>query len=49
MKSKNKYIKKSNSKFFSESTKMKTSSNSKNYSYKNINNNPKIREFKLYE
>ncbi len=49
IKSKNLYIKKLNSKFHTESTKMKTSSLSKNYSYNYINNNPKISEFKLYE
>ena len=46
-KQKNKNMRKSASKIFTESTKMKTSSNSKNRFIKNIDTNPKISEFKL--
>ena len=46
-KQKNRNMRKSASKIFTESTKMKTSSHSKNRFIKNIDTNPKISEFKL--
>lgn len=46
-KQKNKNCRKSSSKLFTESTKMKTSSQSKNKFIRNIHINPKISEFKL--
>ena len=49
IRNKSKYIRKSNSKFFTESTKMKTSSHSKKISYISINTNPRISEFRIYD
>ena len=49
IRNKSKYIRKSNSKFFNESTKMKTSSHSKKISYISINTNPRISEFRIYD
>ena len=49
IRNKSKYIRKSNSKFFTQSTKMKTSSHSKKISYISINTNPRISEFRIYD
>lgn len=47
IKQKSKNVRKSSSKIFIESTRMKTSSHTKKLSYKNIDTNNRIREFKL--
>ena len=49
IKQKTKHLRKSSSKIFLESTRMKTSSHIKKLSYKNVNTNPRISEFKLYD